>query len=250
MVVIIAALSYIGYFAIRITGERRGILLTGLFGGLASSTATTVNLARLGRRRQQDRRVLVAGITVSAGMMFPRILVVVAAFAPGLVVPLAWAMLPAGLAAIAVGAGIAFTRRHSTVQETEPLLPRNPLELKVALQFGLLLAAIMFLARALQATVGETGLFALAAVSGLGDVDAITLSFASMTGEGTITAATAVGATLVAALVNTAVKPALVAGIAGLAMARRITLALVPAFLAAGGGYWLGLMETPLMAGN
>lgn len=238
MVVIIAVISYVGYFAIRIVGERRGVLFTGLFGGFASSTATTINLARLGRRRAEGRSLLVAGIVVSSAMMFPRILVVVGIFAPVLVIPLAWAMVPAGAAGLLIGAVLGLRQRRRRVDQAETVLPRNPLDLKVALQFGLLLAVIMFLARALKAAVGEAGLFALAAVSGLSDVDAITLSFATMIDEGSVTMGTAIGAILVAALVNTAVKPALVAGIAGVGMARRAALALLPPFIAAGAGYW------------
>lgn len=235
MVVLIAGLSFLGYLAMRLVGATRGVLLTGLLGGMASSTATAINLARFGRHAPADaQRLLAAGAVAAVATMYPRVLIVVAVVEPVMVPHLAAPLL---LAAVVALGGVAWRWRHGLeVEESEKLQPRNPFELGVALQFGVLLALVMLLARALQAWAGDAGLYALAAASGLGDVDAITLSLAAMLGDGEIGARVAVIGAVIGAAANTVVKPALVAVVG----APRMALAMLPplgaALLAAGAG--------------
>lgn len=239
MVVLIAAISYAGYLSIRVIGTRRGILLTGLLGGLASSTAVTLSFARLAQRGAARPELLAAGVVVSSAVMFPRILVVLAVFAPALVEPLAWALIPAGAMAVAVAAWYGRKIPMPEAQEVEAPRPRNPLDLMTAIKFGLLLAVIMVLVRAAGEWAGDAGIYLLAALSGLGDVDAITLSLASMAERAEIVPSIAVVGVLIAAAVNSAVKPVLAAVVGSFALSVRVALGLTLALAAGAVGFVL-----------
>ncbi len=234
MVVLIAGLSFAGYLAMKIVGAERGILLTGLLGGLASSTATTLTFARLARRIRLGQ-VLAAGTLVASATMFPRVLVEVAVINPQLLATLAP---PLGLMTLTtIAYGLWLWRRHRARPRTAKLPLHNPLELSSALQFGLLLSVILVLAEALRAWLGDAGIYLLAFVSGIGDVDAITLSMARMSTLD-LPAAVAERAILIATLTNTLMKGVLVLAIAGGEMARSFLpgLGLV---LAVGGAFLL-----------
>jgi len=215
MVVLIAAISFAGYVAMRAAGVRRGVLLTGLLGGLASSTATTVTLARL-QRGTDLRALLAAGIVAASAIMFPRILLEVAVVNRALLAPL---VLPLALmTAIAVVSAL-WLAHHSRTSSTEPIPQvRNPMELVPALQFGLFLALVMLLTHGLNEWLGERGLYLLAAISGVADVDAITLSLANLARGSDATDAMWRGIIL-AAMVNTVFKGVLATFIAGRALA-------------------------------
>ncbi|MEJ2176243.1 MAG: MgtC/SapB family protein, partial [bacterium] len=174
MVVLIAAISFVGYFAVKIGGAARGTVFTGLAGGLASSTALTLHFSRLAARDPALVRVLATGILLACGTMFPRMLLVASLLNRELFQPL---LVPALAMAACVYAPALFTlRRQSRVQSYEASPLRNPLDLRTALGFGLLLAVVMLLGKALQELSGEAGVLVLAAASGVADVDAITLS--------------------------------------------------------------------------
>ncbi|GAB4141431.1 MAG: MgtC/SapB family protein [Sphingomonadales bacterium] len=243
LVVMIAAIAYVGYVAVRVLGARRGLLATGIFGGLASSTAVAINLGRLGRDKPALHMVLSAGILAAAAIMFPRLLIVTALVAPDLAGVIAAPVLTAGLLILAAAALYARKARAATsapdTADTQAG-PRNPLDLRAAAQFGVLLTIIMVLSKALNAWFGDRGVFALAAISGLADVDAIILSLATMFGDGDIGAGVAAGAALTAAAVNTLVKPALVWMGGGGRLALMVALPLVGALAAAAGLVWAG----------
>ncbi len=229
MVVLIASLSFAGYLAMKLAGAERGILLTGLFGGTVSSTATTLTFARLAGQIDMGR-VLATGALIASTTMFPRILLEISIVNPALLPALT---LPLALITLVALAYIAWLWRGSRASgDATPLQLKNPLQLRSALQFGLLLAAIMVLAEAFRAWLGETGIYLLAAVSGLADVDAITLSLASMA-RTDLAPELAARAILLAALVNTLVKGMLVFSIAGSSMSRHFAPGLL-LILAAG----------------
>jgi len=234
MVVLIAGLSFAGYIAMKAVGTERGILLTGLLGGLASSTATTLPFARLARRIRLGR-VLAAGTLVASATMFPRVLVEVAVINPQLLPALAPPLTLMTLTTI--GYGLWLWRRHRGQPHTGKLPLHTPLELTSALQFGLLLSAILVLAEALRAWLGDAGIYLLAFISGIGDVDAITLSMARMSTQD-LPATVAEHAILIATLTNTLMKGVLVITIAGGEMARSFLPGLV-LVLAVGGTFLL-----------
>lgn len=234
MVVLIAGLSFAGYIAMKAVGAERGILLTGLLGGLASSTATTLTFARLARHIRLGR-VLAAGTLVASATMFPRVLVEVTVINPQLLPAL---IPPLGLMTLtSIVYGLWLWRRHRGQPHTGKLPLHNPLELKSALQFGLLLSVILVLAEAFRAWQGDTGIYLLAFVSGIGDVDAITLSMARMSTQD-LPAEVAERAILIATLTNTLMKGVLVITIAGGEMTRSFLPGLV-LVLAVGGAFLL-----------
>ncbi len=246
MVVLIAGLSFVGYAAVKLVGTRLGVLLTGLLGGMVSSTATTVHLARLDRNAEEPaaRRLLAVAAVLANATMFPRVLLIVTVVAPGLVASLAW---PLGLATLGAGAGaLALLRAGDRPESSEGLQPRNPFELRLALQFAALLAAVMLLARALKAWAGDAGLYLLSGVSGLSDVDAITLSLGSMASSEEIAGTVATVGVALAVAANTLVKPALVAVIGAPRMALVMLAPIALALLAGAAGVYiasLGLVK-------
>ncbi len=203
LVVLIAGVSFAGYVAVRLFGAGHGVMLTGLLGGITSSTAVTLSLARLSRHNPEASRLLAAGATAASAMMLPRLLLVVGLLNPALALQLAW---PLGAAAVTSFAGAFWLWRGAANDAAEPALKLdNPFEFWVALRFGLLLAIIMLLARAVPAWFGAEGLYALAAISGLADVDAISVSMARLAG-GEIAPELAAAAVGIAALTNTLAK--------------------------------------------
>ncbi len=211
MVVLISAISFLGYFAIKIAGPGRGILLTGLLGGLVSSTAVTLNLARLARLQSETPRLPAAGIVIASTTMFLRIVLVTGVLRPSLAGVL---FLPL-LAMTLLGYVSAWWLLRRETARTGPRIQlRNPFELNTALGFGLFLAVILWLTQVLRREIGEMGIYLTAALSGLTDVDAITLSLARLAQDPALLDTAALGI-LLAALVNTAVKGTMAAVLGG-----------------------------------
>jgi len=239
MVVLIAALSFAGYFAVKLGGAARGTVFTGLAGGLASSTAVTLHFSRLAARDPSLAPVLATGALLACGTMFPRMLLVASLLNGELFQSL---LVPAVVMAACVYApAIFFLQRQSRVQPYAASPLKNPLELRAALAFGVLLAVVMLLGKALQQLSGDAGVLVLAAASGIADVDAITLSLARMSDEGLGLTTAAVGV-VIAGAVNTLVKGAMAGVIGGRPMGRRVAL---PLAAAAGAGLfsawlWIG----------
>lgn len=216
MVVLIAGISFVGYFAIRIVGHRRGILATGLFGGLASSTALTLSLSRLAGRDRDLSPLLAAGVLLAAGTMFPRILVEIMVVNPALLSATAPAMLV--MMGISYAGVPLLVRRGMRGNPTRDVSVNNPFELLPALKFAALLIVVMLAAELALQWFSDEGIYAVAALSGLTDVDAITLSLSRMARD-RISDEVAVTAIVIAACVNTLVKGVLASVIGGRLMA-------------------------------
>lgn len=207
MVVLIASISFIGYFAIRIGGARRGVLFTAIFAGLSSSTALTLQFAQLSRERPAISPLLACGILLSCGTMFPRLLVVLSLINAKLI-----PMLGPAIAVMAIALYLPawfIWRSVGTLapeeQAEQENLHKNPLALQSALWFGLVLALIMLLSHALSQWFGDAGTLVLAAVSGITDVDAITLALSRQSSLALELHTAALGI-VIAASVNTLVK--------------------------------------------
>ncbi|GAB4118320.1 MAG: MgtC/SapB family protein [Wenzhouxiangellaceae bacterium] len=212
MVVLIAAISFVGYFAMRIGGARRGLMFTGLAAGLASSTALTLHFSRLARVQPQAGRALSAGILLGSGTMFPRMLLVAGIVHRPLLQTL-WLPALSMMLIIYIAAAVVLWRADTPEHDLHENLS-NPLELREALLFGLLLAVVMLLGKALREWLGDAGIWALAAASGMADVDAITLSLAQMSKQD-LALALATGGITVAAAVNTLVKAGMASMLGG-----------------------------------
>ncbi len=227
MVVLICAISFVGYFAVKIAGTRMGIFLTALFGGLASSTAVTLNLSRLGREDKRLHSLLASGVLIAAATMFPRLLLLVGLWDARLLDHLWW---PIGLMFLfcCICAFYLWYSHPERVHAAELTLT-NPFEMLTALKFGALLVAVMLLAEALRNWAGDTGVLLLSFIAGLTDVDAITLSLTRMSSTTRIDMQVAAQAIVYAVIANTVTKAALAAGIARGAMAWRVGLVMAGA---------------------
>ena len=217
LVLLVSGLSFAGYVAVKLLGARRGTLATAIFGGLTSSTAVTLAFARAARSAPEGAPLLGAGIGLAAATMALRLALFAFVVAPALVRPLAPTL--AVLAAVPIAAAAAIAWRADAVKSSESLLLRNPLQLDVALGWAGLLALLSVLSRALHAWLGDVGLYGLAAVSGLADVDSIGLSLARMVPQ-SLGPDVAARAIVIAALANTAAKAALATFLGGAALAR------------------------------
>lgn len=203
MIVLIAAISFAGYVSVRLAGASLGLLVSGLFGGLASSTAVALNFSKMGRREPSATAPLAAGIIVASSTMFPRVLVITAAFNWTLVEKLAW---PFGLATLCgLTATAIYWWQGRSHQGKEADILGRPFEFMTAIKFGILLTAVMLLVRALDAWMGDAGVYLASLVSGTTDVDAISLSLAKSSTEEIALNVAAIGI-VIAAMSNTIVK--------------------------------------------
>jgi uncharacterized membrane protein (DUF4010 family) len=204
VVVAVSGLSYGSYLLQRISRPQGGIVLVGVLGGIYSSTVTTVVLAR--RSKAENRPRLFAGsILVACGMMYLRIAVLLALFNHTLAAML-WRPFVA-LAAGAVLAGVLWTRLPDASSERveRRYEPRNPLELRAALLFAVLFVTMLVVTRLAASSLGAAGVYALAAVMGVADVDPFILGMTATAGQATPWGVAAVGI-LIAASSNNLVK--------------------------------------------
>lgn len=236
MVVLISGLSLAGYAALRLAGERQGALLTGLFGGVASSTATTLTFARHARRRPELLSVATLVILTANWVVLVRLSILVGVITPALL-PLAAQVL--GLAALAGMPLLFWHWRHLQSRELPELALSNPTEIRAALGFGVLYAGVLFAAAWLSDWAGSHGVYAVALVSGLTDVDAITLSSLRLFGLGTLSGREALTAILLALLANIGLKTGLTLVIGGGGLALRTLPGFAAVALGAVAGWWL-----------
>lgn len=241
LVILISTLSLVGYVASRWLGARHGLTLTALAGGIVSSTAVTLGFAR--KSREEDEGpvdALAAGILLAWSVMLVRVVVAAAAVHRPLVARLALPM--AAMAVVALlGAGLLQWRAGRSAAKTPaPDVPlKNPFSLLASIRFALFFAAVQLLVELMRRQWPGSGEYAVAALAGGTDVDAITLSMAELarTGEeGTERVATL--AILIAVASNTLVKLVLVVTLGARALATRIGAA-TPPLLAAGALAWL-----------
>lgn len=213
MVVLVAAVSLSGYIAWRLTLKQHGLLLNGVLGGLVSSTATTLVYARHAAAGAQSMPAALLVILLANATMLLRVLVLVGIVAPGSLLLAGIVLLPALLAALA---GVALRwRSAAAAPPTDETAYRNPAQLTTALTFGAIYAVILLAAAWANDRLGARGVIALAAVSGLTDVDAITLSSLRLLDSGSLSQTTALTAVAVAVGSNLVFKAAMAATAGG-----------------------------------
>jgi uncharacterized membrane protein (DUF4010 family) len=237
MVVLISGLSLAGYVALRLVGGRRGLAMLGALGGLVSSTATTVVYSRHARDHSDFVGGAVVVILLANLVVVARLAVLAWVTAPG-VIP---TLLPVAACALLAGSGgVAVLYRHMK-REAEPPVPqlRNPTELKTAVGFGAVYAVVLMVAAWLHDLAGARGVYAVAAVSGLTDVDAITLSALRLHGMATLSAAQASTAITVALVANIAFKLGLVLILGGARLFGRCALPMLAVAAGAVAGLFL-----------
>lgn len=212
MIVFISGIGFLGYVLIQLVGAGRGIGLTGILGGLVSSTAVTLTFAERSRDSSRLSGMLGLGVLMAWTIMYVRVLVEVGVvnieLLPDVLVPIGAGGLVAGL-----WAGYLYYRSRSEDGPAEggAATFSNPFELGPAVKFGLLYGVILIGSKALSEWLGDTGVYLGAVASGLTDVDAITLSLSELSrGDGSISDATAANGIVLAAASNTLVKAGIV----------------------------------------
>lgn len=228
MVVFISGISFLGYVLVKVVGPRRGVGLTGIVGGLASSTAVTLSFAERSKNQEGLAGALALGIIAAWAVMFVRVLVEAGVVNPALLAVL-WPAIAAGGAAALAWAGVLFwrSRRASPETDAEAQHFSNPFELKSAFAFGALYAVILVGAKAAELYFGRAGVYASAVASGLADVDAVTLTMAELSARGGLALDTAHRAVVLATASNTVVKGGIVLALGAPALRRAILPGLV-----------------------
>lgn len=221
-VVLIAGLSLCGHIAMRFTGPQRGIFWTGLLGGLASSTATTLMLARRTRSDPALTDAAADGTLVACGMMFLRMTVIVFSLQPALGRPLGVPMVTAGVALFGLSA--LQGKRQASGEVASQVDPIAPFDLSTALGFGAFLGVMAVLTQASKEWLGNPGLYALATLSGLADVDAIVVTVMQMQATGSLAVTATATAVAIAAGANMVAKASIATVIGGVSLGRRVAI--------------------------
>jgi uncharacterized membrane protein (DUF4010 family) len=178
MVVLISAINFVSYLLVKILGTEHAIGLTGLLGGLVSSTAVTLGLSQRSREQRTQATPLALGILLAWTVMFLRIMVLVAVVDVRLIRLVGPSI--AVLGGLTLGIGLLLWRRQHATQTTSVSAGENPFELREAIRFGLLFGVIVVGTKAAKVYLGDAGLYLAAAVAGLADVDPTVLSMAQL----------------------------------------------------------------------
>jgi uncharacterized membrane protein (DUF4010 family) len=217
MVVLISGLSFLGYVAMRLYGEGRGVLLSAAIGGLVSSTAVTIAFSNRTKQNPELAPVAAAAIAIASAIMIARVGVLVSVVNPSLLRLLWLPLVGAGIGAL-LGGLVGYHGKKGEIGEIDV---KNPFELGNAIRFGIAFAVIALATKAARAYLGDEGLYAASAIAGLTDVDAVSLSTAKQAGPGDFAAVIAI---LIAVASNTLVKAGIAFAIAGRRLGKRALL--------------------------
>jgi uncharacterized membrane protein (DUF4010 family) len=212
-------MSLSGYVTYKFLGSRAGTWATALLGGFVSSTAATVSAARANKESPGDASGASFVILVASGISFVRLALLVAATAP--------AFLPSTLLALGTLFGVLFIAgwlnlRFDHVERASAIAPGNPAALKTPLLFGGVYAVMLIVIAAANAYFGHQGVYVVGALSGLTDMDAITLSVTNLVNAGDISGGTGWRVVVVAALANLVFKGSVVVAIGERRLAARV----------------------------
>ena len=238
-VVFISGIGFVSYVLIKIIGPGKGIWLTGLFGGLASSTALTLNMAARSKENESYADDFTMSIVLSWAVMFARLYLICIflepKLAPVLAVPLLVPVIPTlGYALfLKIKAGREHTEKSSNFS--------NPFRLLPAIKFGLVFTAVMFIANAVRVYLGSGALLACSFLGGAAEMDAVAFSLIDMSVKATLENRELVLSLLLASIANTLTKGALVFFLGSKAMRKPIVPAVLLICAVAGGllGFYL-----------
>lgn len=211
MVVLIVGINLGAYITYKFFGDNAGIVLAGILGGLISSTATTVSYARDAHRSNAINKVAIIVMLISSAVVYPRLLLEVATVAPGFT---SGAAIPLGAMTLLLSCLAAFFWFRGKNQQRAMPVHSNPTELKPALIFGFLYALVTLLVAATRARLGTGSLYLVAGISGLAEVDALTLSTARLVDAGRLASEEGWRIILTATMSNLGLK-ALLTGLLG-----------------------------------
>jgi uncharacterized membrane protein (DUF4010 family) len=230
MVVLIVGVSLAGYVAFRLFGAKLGTLAAGILGGLISSTATTISYARRSKEHPERSSAAALIVALASTVVFARVLVEIAIVAPsmmiataGPIVAMMGVMFLVCVALYLVGSG----SRELELEDEDP-----PSDLRSAVTFGLLYAGVLLGVAFAKQHWGNQGLYAVAAISGLTDMDAITLSTSELMRADELLPSTGWRLILVGSLANLVFKGGIVAALGHPRLRRRIGIAFTAALVA------------------
>jgi uncharacterized membrane protein (DUF4010 family) len=236
MVVLIAGLNFLGYVLVKVLGNEHGLALTGILGGLVSSTAVTLSFSQRSRREPEMSSAFVLAIVIAWTIMFLRVVIMVGIINRALAASLAVALGCMALAGLLVCLALWRRRAHETGVVAAGA---NPFELGEAIKFGLLFGIVTIVAKAAEVYLGATGLYLAGAVAGATDVDAIALSMANRATTTPESIKIAAYTIVIAVISNTLVKAGMVAFMGAPAMRRTIVLVTLILLVAAAVGAWI-----------
>lgn len=223
MAVIIAAISFVGYAAIKLLGQKRGVFITGAAGGLISSTAVSISLSKMFQHQTAFLNNYAGGIAIACTFMYLRVLFEAAVIHPDLALYLA----PAYLAASVSGLGFSYyLYTHSQaadIQMDNSAITKNPLQLSEAIKFGILFGVIYGAIAFTQTRFGDIGVYIVSLISGITDVDAITLSLSELARDDKLAMTTSMNGIVIASVTNSLVKLGIVFWIGGTKLGWRVS---------------------------
>ncbi|HYF49299.1 MAG TPA: DUF4010 domain-containing protein, partial [Planctomycetota bacterium] len=241
MIVLIAGLGFVGYILIRALGPGRGMGLTGLIGGLVSSTAVTLASAGRAKERPELANVCALAIVLASSVMIVRVTILIVAVEPRL-----WVWVAAPFAAILVAglicAAFFWKRQKEEVEPAQNVDFKNPVALGTAVKFGILFAVVLLVTKAAAVYVPQGGIYLAALIAGLTDMDAISLSVARLVSGGQLAFDEATIAILIAAAANTVVKGTMAAVMGGWVLGRKVLVAFVLSLIAGAAGMAASLL--------
>jgi uncharacterized membrane protein (DUF4010 family) len=217
MVVLVAGVSLSGYVAWRLTLGRHGLLLTGVLGGVVSSTATTIGYARQVAAGNQSVSAAVLVILLANATKLVRVLVLVGAVAPA-TLPAAGVVIAPALLAAVIACAVRWNGADEPAGRDDEDGFRNPTQLSTAFGFGAVYALVLLFSAWANEWLGTGGLYALALASGLADVDAITLSSMQMLSRAAISRDAALMVVALATASNLVFKALMVSVVGGRAL--------------------------------
>ena len=224
MVVFVSGISLGAYLLTKYVGHRRGVALSGILGGMASSTATSVSLSSRAKSEGVYTGVYAFAISIASMAMFPRVLIEVAVVNPSILPTVAVPVVAMTVVGIVLAFAV-FARDEK--DETVDVEPSNPFRLRPAIVFGVFFGIVLLVSREGAGAFGDTGVYATAFFSGLADVDAITLSLGRLSAEGEISRTTATVGVVIGAAMNTLVKFGIAVFFGGRELGKKVGLVLV-----------------------
>jgi uncharacterized membrane protein (DUF4010 family) len=223
MVVLVSGISLGAYLLRKYLGAERGIALSGVLGGMASSTATSVSLSGRARREESLMGLYAFAISLASMAMFPRVLIEVAVVSPSILIDVA---VPVGAMTV-VGTVLAFVVLRGRDKEAIQIQASNPFRIRTAVVFGVIFAVVLVVSREGARAFGESGVYATAFVSGLADADAIAISLSRLAESGEIPVGTATLGVVIGVVSNTLVKFGIAAVVGGRELGKKVGFVLV-----------------------
>ncbi|MDX1586261.1 MAG: DUF4010 domain-containing protein, partial [Balneolaceae bacterium] len=235
MVVLIAGISYAGYFSMKYLGRRKGLLFTSFTGSLVSSLAVTVTLGRYGEKIKSTD-ILMTGILIAGFTALGRVLLLALLFNHNLLPLIAPSI--GAMAGTTLAAALWVHFRGEVKKSSDRFSLKKQLQLSTAQQFGLLIAAVMFLSELGGKWFGDSGIFGMSIVSGMVDIDSITLTLLDMSKEDLANNIAAYGVIL-ASITNTLVKAGIFIWFIGYKRAKKLLLICALIVLSSVPGFFL-----------